>query len=317
MSEYALEIDGLHHRYGETKVLDNVNLRILPGQIVAIVGPSGCGKSTLLKAILGTHPPTEGKIFADGIPVTGPTRNVGIVYQNYSLYDFLTAEKNVAFGLKLDETSLFGRTVLFPKYLKKKREHLRKAREFLDQVGLEHACGKYPGEMSGGMKQRVAVAQAFIMKPKIVLLDEPFGALDEAMREELQMMLLKFYQENLIAKREGRRPNYTILMVTHELNEAIYVADRVIGMSRFHTEGDQGATIVYDRPSPVFRPEDPRDFSKFVEQREELRRAVFDEDYIKDRNKYVTFWNDLSKLAEDQSMLKTNTGSAGVVGPSS
>ena len=85
MSEYALEIDGLHHRYGETKVLDNVNLRILPGQIVAIVGPSGCGKSTLLKAILGTHPPTEGKIFADGIPVTGPTRNVGIVYQNYSL----------------------------------------------------------------------------------------------------------------------------------------------------------------------------------------------------------------------------------------
>ncbi|MFN9984125.1 MAG: ATP-binding cassette domain-containing protein, partial [Pirellula sp.] len=150
MSDYALEIDGLHHRYGETRVLDNVNLRILPGQIVAIVGPSGCGKSTLLKAILGTHPPTEGQILADGIPVTGPTRNVGIVYQNYSLYDFLTAEKNVAFGLKLDETSLFGRTVLFPKYLKKKREHLQKAREFLDQVGLEHACGKYPGEMSGG-----------------------------------------------------------------------------------------------------------------------------------------------------------------------
>ncbi|MFN9988534.1 MAG: hypothetical protein ACK52S_23545, partial [Pirellula sp.] len=144
-----------------------------------------------------------------------------------------------------------------------------------------------------------------------------FGALDEAMREELQMMLLKFYQENLMAKREGRRPNYTILMVTHELNEAIYVADRVIGMSRFHTEGDRGATIVYDRPCPVFRPEDPRDFSRFIEQREELRRAVFDEDYIKDRNKYVTFWNDLSKLAEDQSMLKVNPDSTVAPGPSS
>jgi NitT/TauT family transport system ATP-binding protein len=147
------------------------------------------------------------------------------------------------------------------------------------------------------MKQRVAVAQAFIMRPKIVLLDEPFGALDEAMREDLQLMLLRFYQENLLAKQEGRRPEYTILMVTHELNEAIYVADRVIGLSRFHTQGDHGAAIVYDKPCPIFSPEDPRDFSKFSEQRDELRKAVFDEEYIKDRNKYVTFWSELSELA--------------------
>lgn len=111
------------------------------------------------------------------------------------------------------------------------------------------------------------------------------------------MMLLRFYQENLIAKREGRRPEYTILMVTHELNEAIYVADRVIGLSRFHNQGEHGAAIVYDRPCPVFSPDDPRDFSKFVEQREELRKAVFDENYIKDRNKYVTFWKELGTLA--------------------
>ncbi|MFM7932311.1 MAG: ATP-binding cassette domain-containing protein, partial [Pirellula sp.] len=104
-----------------------------------------------------------------------------------------------------------------------RRQHLAQAREFLEKVGLEHACGKYPGEMSGGMKQRVAVAQALIMRPKVVLLDEPFGALDEAMREELQYMLLGFYQENLQRKREGKRPEYTILMVTHELNEAIFV----------------------------------------------------------------------------------------------
>jgi NitT/TauT family transport system ATP-binding protein len=302
MSEYALEIRNVSHRYGDFPVLDNINLKILPGQIVAIVGPSGCGKSTLLKAILGTNPPTQGEILADGIPVDRPTRNVGIVYQNYSLYDFLTAEQNVSFGLKLDETTLLDRTLLFPRYRKRRMDHLKKARDFLDRVGLEEACGKYPIEMSGGMKQRVAVAQAFIMKPKVVLLDEPFGALDEAMREELQQMLLTFYQENLMAKKAGKRPEYTILMVTHELNEAIYVADRVIGMSRFHTDGELGATVVYDRPCPVFKPDDPRDYSKFVAQRDELRRAVFDEKYIKHRDEYVTFWNELSHLAQDQSM---------------
>jgi len=302
MSDYALEVRNVSHRFGNYPVLDQINLKIWPGQIVAIVGPSGCGKSTLLKAILGTHPPSEGEILADGIPVTGPTRNVGIVYQQYSLYDFLTAEGNVAFGLKLDQSSFFSRLVLFPKYLKQRKEHLAQSRDFLKQVGLEHACGKYPGEMSGGMKQRVAVAQALIMKPKVVLLDEPFGALDEAMREDLQYMLLRFYQENLQRKREGKRPEYTILMVTHELNEAIFVADRVIGMSRFHTEGNRGAAVVYDKPCPIFHPDDPRDYSKFIDQREELRRAVFDDEYIKDRNKYVTFWNDLSQLAEGQSM---------------
>jgi NitT/TauT family transport system ATP-binding protein len=302
MSDYALEVRNVSHRFGDFPVLDQINLKITPGQIVAIVGPSGCGKSTLLKAILGTHPPTEGQILADGQPVTGPNRNVGIVYQQYSLYDFLTAEGNVAFGLKLDQSSFFSRLALFPKYLKQRQEHLAQAREFLQRVGLEHACGKYPGEMSGGMKQRVAVAQALIMRPKVVLLDEPFGALDEAMREELQYMLLRFYQENLQRKQQGQRPEYTILMVTHELNEAIFVADRVIGMSRFHTEGNRGAAIVYDKPCPIFHPDDPRDYSKFIKQREELRQAVFDDQYIKDRNKYVTFWNDLDRLVANQSM---------------
>ena len=297
MSEFALEIQSLSHVFGSYQVLDNINLQVVPGQIVAVVGPSGCGKSTLLKAILGTHPPTQGEILTDGMPVRGPNRNVGIVYQNYALYDFLTAERNVSFGLKLDETTLSMRLFTPRKFLATRRVHLEKSRAFLHQVGLADACGKYPAAMSGGMKQRVAVAQAFIMRPKIVLLDEPFGALDEAMREDLQMMLLRFYQENLIAKRDGRRPEYTILMVTHELNEAIYVADRVIGLSRFHTQGDRGAAIVYDRPCPVFSPDDPRDFSKFVEQREELRRAVFDENFIKDRNEHVTFWKELGTLA--------------------
>lgn len=287
MSEYALKVSDVNHWYGNNRVLHNINLDIYPGQIVAVVGPSGCGKSTLLKAILGTHPARSGKILADGNEVLTPSRDVGIVYQNYSLYDFLTAEENVAFGLKLDETSLMYRIFKYFSYRKIRAEHLRKSREFLKKVGLEPAAKLYPAELSGGMRQRVAIAQALIMKPKVLLLDEPFGALDEAVRQELQVMLLRLYQENLTAKAEGRRPDYTIIIVTHELNEAIYVADRVIGLSRYHTESAQGASVVYDKPCPVFHPDDTRDYEKFAAQREELRKAVFDPNYIKAADAYV------------------------------
>jgi len=305
---FALEIRDVNHRYGQNRVLYNINLQVAAGQIVAIVGPSGCGKSTLLKAILGTNPTNEGQILAEGKLIRSPSREVGIVYQNYSLYEFLTAEQNVAFGLTVDGTTLLNRIFTLPKFIRQRRIFLEESRKFLDRVGLGAASGRYPAELSGGMRQRVAIAQAFILKPKIVLLDEPFGALDESTREDLQVMLLRFYQENLQAKSEGRTPPYTIIIVTHELNEAIYVACRVIGMSRYHTEGEQGATIVYDRPCPVFQPDDPRDFSKFVEQREELRRAVFDPAYIKDHTKYVTFWNELAAQAAAVADLPSDVG---------
>jgi NitT/TauT family transport system ATP-binding protein len=304
MNSIALDIRDVGHSYGSNHVLYNVNLQISAGQIVAVVGPSGCGKSTLLRAVLGTHPPTSGEIVANGHRITEPTRDVGIVYQNYSLYEFLTARDNVALGLKLDQTNLFQRTMGWFGYRRIRVEHRRQADAFLEKVGLAHAADLYPGQMSGGMRQRVALAQALIMKPKIVLLDEPFGALDESMREELQIMLLRLYQENLEAKKAGRVPEYTILIVTHELNEAIYVSDRVIGMSRYHDEGKLGSSIVYDRPSPIFHPDDPRDFSLFVEQREELRRAVFDPEYIKHRSKYVTFWNELATAAQGYEVAK-------------
>ena len=133
MSQYALEIKSLSHSFGSYRVLDNIQLQVFPGQIVAVVGPSGCGKSTLLKAILGTDPPTSGEILTDGIPVRGPNRNVGIVYQNYSLYDFLNAEQNVSFGLKLDETSFLTRLFAIRKYLALRKAHLTKSRDFLKQ----------------------------------------------------------------------------------------------------------------------------------------------------------------------------------------
>ncbi len=300
----ALEIQNVSHSYGPQRVLNNINLKIRAGQIVALVGPSGCGKSTLLKAILGTHPATEGKILARGEEIRRPSRNVGIVYQNYSLYDFLTAEGNVAFGLKLDKTSLPFRLFAFPAWWKEQREHYQHARDYLKRVGLEAACGRYPAELSGGMRQRVAIAQSLILRPKVLLLDEPFGALDEATRESLQVMLLRYYQDNLAAIREGREPETTMLIVTHELTEAIFVADRVIGLSRFYEGGENGATVVYDRPCPVFLPEEPKDIERLITQREELRRAVFDSTYIKKHDKYVSFWQDLAreKAATDEKL---------------
>lgn len=291
----ALEVKNVSHWFGDHLVLHNVNLEIAAGQIVSMVGPSGCGKSTLLRAILGTHPPRAGEIVADGKLIDGPTRDVGIVYQHYSLYDFLTAQQNVAFGLMLDQTSLLLRFFQCFKWWKLRKQHLQQAIEWLEKVGLRDAIHLYPQEMSGGMRQRVAIAQALIMKPKVLLLDEPFGALDEATREELQLMLLNLYQENLQALRAGAPPPHTILIVTHELTEALYVADRILGLSQFHEEGDKGATIVYDKPAPVYQPDDPKDIGDFFSQKEELRKAVFDPEHVQDHEQYVSFWDDYRK----------------------
>ena len=293
--EFVLECRDVGHWFGSKRVLNHVNLQITAGQIIAVVGPSGCGKSTLLRAILGTHPPKQGLILANGDPVIRPGRDVGIVYQDYRLFDFLSCRGNVAFGLMPDETSIPQRCFHFLKWWEKRQQHQEAAMALLEKVNLVDAADLYPREMSGGMRQRVAIAQALIMEPKILLLDEPFGALDEATREELQIMLLHLYEENQQATSAGKPPPYTILIVTHELNEALYVSDRVLGLSQFHQDGSNGATIVYDKPAPVFRPDDLRNFEQFESQKDELRRAVFDPSQIQHHRQFVTFWQDHEK----------------------
>ena len=278
----ALRCAHVAHWFGENKVLFDINLTIHPGQIVALVGPSGSGKSTLLRAILGTHPPNAGTVCAAGRPVLGPTRDIGIVYQRYSLFPFLTALRNVAAGPMFDQTKMLDRVLHHWQWRKLRARHKAAAADWLRRVGLERAADLYPSELSGGMQQRVAIAQAMILKPQILLLDEPFGALDEATREELQHMLLRLYAENLDARRAGLRPAHTILIVTHELNEALYVSDRVLGLSQYWRWEDEGfdacpgATIIYDDVAPVFSPDEPRSYDAFLEQREDLRRIVFE-----------------------------------------
>ncbi len=303
IEKYDINIEcvGISHWFGANKVLYDINLQIVRGQIVGLVGPSGCGKSTLLRAKIGTHPPSKGEVRVNRVRVEGPGRDRGIVYQQYTLYPFLTAQQNVAFGLMLDQTNFPRRILGFPSWHKLRKVHMEQAAEILEHYGLSRALKLYPCEMSGGMSQRVAIAQAIVMRPEILLLDEPFGALDEATREELQIMLLRLYQENIEAKKRGERPPHTMLIVTHELNEAIYVGDRVVGLSQYwkwEEEGHTscpGATIVYDAVAPVFHPDEPRDFGRFVDQRQEVRRATFSAEERQPRSMYVRFWKEVEE----------------------
>lgn len=301
----ALECRAIKHWFGTKKVLHDVNLKVGRGQFLSLVGPSGCGKSTLLRAIVGTHLPNEGATLVDLAhgeaqltPITGPGRDRGIVYQHYSLFPFLTAQQNVAVGLMLDQTSIPFRLFNYFNWRRLRREHLKLASEYLERVKLKDALKLYPHEMSGGMRQRVALAQALIMKPEIILLDEPFGALDEATREDLQRLLLELYDQNQAAKRANTPPPYTLIIVTHELNEAIYVGDRLVGLSMYWNWRDQGhescpgATVVYDRPSPVFEPHANREYELFEQQRDELRQQVFDPTQLQAVEEYVTYWKD-------------------------
>ena len=294
---FGLQCQEVSHCFGETKVLYDLNLKVDAGQFVSLIGPSGCGKSTLLRAILGTHPPNRGQIWTlqNGrlAMADHPGRDRGIVYQKYSLYPFLTALDNVALGLKLDKTTTMFRWFNWSGWAKKRKEFRERAAVFLEKVGLGQAIDLYPSQMSGGMQQRVAIAQALIMEPEIILLDEPFGALDEATREELQEMLLKLYEENQEALSNGGKPPHTLIIVTHELNEAIRVGDRLIGLSQYwdwKADGHKtapGATIVYDKPAPVFRPDERPDYESFKGIRKEIRKYVYNPGIFQPRNEHV------------------------------
>ena len=300
-NNYALDCQKVSHWFGATKVLYDLNLKVRAGQFVSLIGPSGCGKSTFLRSILGTHPPNQGKILTmqNGSLITAdrPGRDRGIVYQKYSLYPFLTALDNVALGLKLDQTSVLFRIFNWSGWAKKRKEFRDRAAVFLEKVGLGNAINMYPDQMSGGMQQRVAIAQALIMEPEIILLDEPFGALDEATREELQEMLLQLYQENQEALSKNKKPPYTLIIVTHELNEAIRVGDRLIGLSQYWDwkksgfDVSPGATVVYDREAPIFKPNERPNYESFNIIRNDIRKYVYNPDILQSRNDHLV--NDL------------------------
>lgn len=194
-------------RQGEMIALNGVNLDIKENEFICVVGPSGCGKSTLLNIIAGLLEPTSGIVEVDGVKVEGTGVDRGVVFQQYALFPWLTVKKNVQFGLKLQGKSEAECEEISKKYIK--------------MVDLEKFTDAYPKELSGGMKQRVAIARAYAVNPSILLMDEPFGALDAQTRTQLQTELLKTWEEE----------KKTCFFVTHDIEEAIILATRVIIMS--------------------------------------------------------------------------------------
>ncbi|MEU9919944.1 ABC transporter ATP-binding protein [Streptomyces griseoluteus] len=187
--------------------LDRIDLEIADGEFVVLVGPSGCGKSTLLELLGGLAQPTGGRILLDGEPVTGPGLDRGIVFQQYALLPWRTAQGNVEFGLEATGVPRRGRAA--------------RAREFLDLVGLTGFEDRHPHELSGGMRQRVAIARSLAYDPDVLLMDEPFAALDAQTRESLQDELLRIWQ----------RTGKTVVFITHGIDEAVYLGQRVAVMT--------------------------------------------------------------------------------------
>ena len=198
-----LIVNNLSKRFGEKLILDRLSLSMQSGEFIALVGSSGSGKSTILRLIAGLEHPSGGSISVDGKPVSSPGPDRGMVFQKYSLYPWLNAAENVAFGMRLQRM--------------KPAEIRERTAYFLEVVGLSEAADKLPRELSGGMQQRVAIARALATNPSILLLDEPFGALDLQIRESMQDFLLKLWQ----------RTGLTVLLITHDVEEALVLAQRV------------------------------------------------------------------------------------------
>jgi NitT/TauT family transport system ATP-binding protein len=196
------------------------------GEIVVFLGPSGCGKSTILKAIAGLLPPTSGEVLVDGVRVSGVGRDRGMVFQQYTSFGWLTVQQNVEYGLRLQGVPA--------------AERHKQAAQYIEAVGLKDSAKKFPKELSGGMKQRVAIARTLINKPKLLLMDEPFGALDPQTRWGMQGLLIDI----------SHKEDNTILFVTHDVAEAVYLADTVIVLSK------RPAQILHRVEVPQFKDRD-------------------------------------------------------------
>ncbi|WP_207002697.1 ABC transporter ATP-binding protein [Trinickia mobilis] len=226
--EVILEVNDLGKRFetsqGAITALDGISFKTHRREFVCVIGPSGCGKSTLIRILAGLDSQTSGHVLLDGRPVQGPGADRGMVFQGYTLFPWLTVKKNVMFGLKMN-----GHSNVHAE---------REALQWLDLVGLAKFANAYPHQLSGGMKQRVAIARALANRPRILLMDEPFGALDAQTRAKMQTHLLDIW----------RNIDVTVLFITHDLDEAIFLADRILVLKAHPGEVQELIEVPVPRP---------------------------------------------------------------------
>jgi nitrate ABC transporter ATP-binding subunit len=204
-----VSIENVSKVYGTTVVLEDVNLEVQEGEFVCVIGHSGCGKTTLLNMVSGFNQPTNGRVLVHDQPVQGPGPERMVVFQNYCLLPWKTVYENVYLAVN----------AVYPQKSKAAKDAIVK--DNLHMVGLDEAMHKKPGQISGGMKQRVSIARALAIRPEVLILDEPFGALDAITKEELQEELLQIWEEHRI----------TVMMITHDIDEALFLADRIVMMT--------------------------------------------------------------------------------------
>ena len=233
-----VSVSNLWMEYGDLVVLERINLQIPSGEFCALVGPSGCGKTTFLRLLLAMEQPTRGDIAVGGVPLApepGPDR--GVVFQRYSVFPHLTVLENAMLGLDFEGAPFLGRLLGA-----RRRAALSEARRIIAAVGLTAAEDKYPAELSGGMQQRLSIAQALMRKPRVLLMDEPFGALDPGTKLQMYDLLLGLWRE----------VRMTVFMVTHDLKEGFSLATRILAFDKMREDPDApgayGATVTLDLP---------------------------------------------------------------------
>ena len=251
-----IQAKNLWKQYGDNVVLERMNVSVNAGEFITMVGTSGCGKSTFLKMLLGMESPSSGELLLDGQPIPSePDQSRGIVFQQYSVFPHLTVLQNVILAREFERAPLLGKL-----FGGAKRRVEDEAKALIDTVGLTPALQRYPHELSGGMKQRLAIAQALIRRPRILLLDEPFGALDPGIRADMHQLVLKLWQEHQL----------TVFMVTHDLSEGFYLGTRLWVFDKLRRDNQAptayGANITYDLPITRQKVVIPKDLQALTEQ---------------------------------------------------
>ena len=236
---------------GKLRVVDDVTYDINDGDFIAVIGPSGCGKTTMMNMLAGFQKPTKGKVLFDGTPVNGPGPERGVIFQEYGVFPWLTVKENITFGLQLKANHVPA----------SKRKQI--CEHYLSLMGLTDFANSYPKHLSGGMRQRLAIARAYAVKPQFLLMDEPFGALDAQTRANMQNLLLN------VLSAEGK----TVMLITHSVEEAIYLASRIVVV----TARPARIKEIIDVPFAYPRDESLQERAEFVELRSRIRQLVMSE----------------------------------------